>query len=84
VHERLPLLEETFARANLMSFLMTNFLPAVLWKPSPNFSSRCGTRVDLIVLHDCEGGYEGSIQWFEMSGSKFELNRPGLIGGCFV
>jgi N-acetyl-anhydromuramyl-L-alanine amidase AmpD len=53
-----------------MSFVMTNFLPTLLWKPSLNFSSRCGTRVDLIVLHDCEGGYEGSIRWFEMSGSK--------------
>ena len=46
---------------------MTNFLPTLLWRPSPNFSSRHGTRVDLLVLHDCEGGYEGSIRWFEMS-----------------
>jgi N-acetyl-anhydromuramyl-L-alanine amidase AmpD len=50
--------------------LMTDFLPALLWRPSPNFSSRHGTRVDLIVLHDCEGGYEGSIRWFEMSQSQ--------------
>jgi len=49
---------------------MTHFLPALLWRPSPNFSSRSGTRVDLIVLHDCEGGYEGSIRWFEASRSK--------------
>ena len=38
---------------------MTNFLPVLLWRPSPNFSGRHGMRVDLIVLHDCEGGYEG-------------------------
>jgi N-acetyl-anhydromuramyl-L-alanine amidase AmpD len=57
-------------RANRMGFLMTNFLPTLLWRPSPNFSSRHGARVDLIVLHDCEGGYEGSIRWFEMSSSK--------------
>ena len=49
---------------------MTDFLPALLWKPSPNFSNRRGTRVDLIVLHDCEGGYEGSIEWFAMSRSN--------------
>ena len=45
---------------------MTECLPALLWRPSPNFSSRRGTRVDLIVLHDCEGRYEGSMRWFEM------------------
>jgi hypothetical protein len=28
---------------------------------TPNFSSHRGTRVDLLVLHDCEGGYEGSV-----------------------
>lgn len=49
---------------------MTDFLPALLWRPSPNFSSRRGMRVDLVVLHDCEGGYEGSIRWFEMSQSN--------------
>lgn len=49
---------------------MTNLLPVLLWRPSPNFSSRSGTRVDLLVLHDCEGGYEGSIRWFETSQSK--------------
>ncbi len=48
---------------------MTDFLPTLLWKPSPNFSNRRGTRVDLIALHDCEGGYEGSIEWFAMSRS---------------
>jgi hypothetical protein len=49
---------------------MTEFLPTLLWKPSPNFSSRRGARVDLLILHDCEGGYEGSIRWFELSGSS--------------
>jgi hypothetical protein len=49
---------------------MTEFLPTLLWRPSPNFSSRRGMRVDLIILHDCEGGYEGSIRWFEVSRSN--------------
>ena len=49
---------------------MTDSLPALLWRPSPNFSSRHGARIDLVVLHDCEGGYDGSIRWFEMSRSN--------------
>ena len=42
---------------------MTVFLPQLLWKRSPNCSAR-NARVDLLVLHDCEGGYEPSIAWF--------------------
>jgi N-acetyl-anhydromuramyl-L-alanine amidase AmpD len=49
---------------------MTEFLPTLLWRPSPNFSSRRGTRVDLLVLHDREGGYEGSVRRFELSRSS--------------
>jgi hypothetical protein len=49
---------------------VTDYLPPLVWKASPNFSSRGGARVDLIVLHDCEGGYEGSVRWFEMQASK--------------
>ena len=49
---------------------MTESLPTLLWRPSPNFSSRRGMRVDLIILHDCEGGYDGSIRWFEVSRSN--------------
>jgi hypothetical protein len=49
---------------------MMEFLPTLLWRPSPNFSSRRGTRVDLLVLHDCEGGYEGSVPWFELPRSS--------------
>jgi hypothetical protein len=33
-------------------------------------TSSLGTRVDLIVLHDCERGDEGSIRWFETSRSR--------------
>ncbi len=49
---------------------MPDSLPTLLWKPSPNYSSRRGTRVDLIVLHDCEGGYEGAVEWFATSRSN--------------
>jgi N-acetyl-anhydromuramyl-L-alanine amidase AmpD len=49
---------------------MSDSLPTLLWKPSPNYSSRRGTRVDLIVLHDSEGRYEGAVEWFAMSRSN--------------
>jgi N-acetylmuramoyl-L-alanine amidase len=49
---------------------MREFLPTLLLRPSPNFSSRRGTRVDLLMLHDCEGGYEGPVRWFELSRSS--------------
>ena len=38
-------------------------VPPLVWKPSPNFSERTA-RVDLLVLHRCEGGYQGTIDWF--------------------
>ena len=49
---------------------MREFLPTLLLRPSTNFSSRRGTRVDLLMLHDCEGGYESPVRWFELSGSS--------------
>lgn len=39
-------------------------LPALRSVPSPNFSSRNGRKIDLVVIHDCEGNYQGSISWF--------------------
>jgi hypothetical protein len=43
---------------------MTLYLPPLLQVPSPNVSSRGGSRIDLVVAHDCEGSYRGSISWF--------------------
>ena len=45
-------------------------LPSIKWTPSPNFSSRGGQKTRLIVVHDCEGGYLGSIAWFAMARSQ--------------
>ena len=39
-------------------------LPILRQVNSPNYSSRDGIPISLIVIHDCEGGYEGSIAWF--------------------
>jgi len=45
-------------------------LPPLKWLPSPNFSARHGARVDLLVVHDTEGSYSGSISWFAQSRSN--------------
>ncbi len=41
-------------------------LPLLKWRASPNFSARGAARVDLLVLHDCEGRYASSVEWFAM------------------
>lgn len=55
-------------------------LPRLHWLPSPNFSARTSS-VDLIVVHDTEGGYSGAISWFANPASKvsahFVLREDG-------
>lgn len=45
-------------------------LPPLKRVSSPNFSTRGGRAVDLIVVHDCEGSYVGSIAWFANPASQ--------------
>lgn len=33
-----------------------------VWRPSPNFSTRSG-RVQMVVIHTCEGAYTGCYSW---------------------
>lgn len=49
---------------------MTIILPPLKWVSSPNYSSRGGQRVRLVVAHDCEGEYLGSISWFSQTRSQ--------------
>lgn len=55
-------------------------LPKLHWLESPNFSTRIAP-VDLIVLHDTQGGYSGAISWFANPASKvsahFVLREDG-------
>jgi hypothetical protein len=53
---------------------MTLQLPALTWRASPNYSSRGGQRVRLIVAHDCEGSFGGSVSWFAMAKSQVSAN----------
>ena len=34
-----------------------------VWRPSPNHSSRRGNRVEMVIIHTCEGGYAGCVSW---------------------
>lgn len=38
-------------------------LPALKQRTSPNRSSRHGQAITLVVVHDTEGGYAGSVSW---------------------
>ena len=38
--------------------------------PSPNYSSRGGAKVRLVVVHDCEGSEQGAISWFAQARSR--------------
>ena len=56
-------------------------LPALHFTQSPNFSSRHGQAVRLIVVHDCEGSFNGSVAWFSMPLSQvsahYVLDKTG-------
>lgn len=41
---------------------MTDNYPLAHWRPSPNFNIRART-IDMIIIHDTEGGYEQSINY---------------------
>jgi len=46
-------------------------LPPLKWVESPNQSARdVGTGIELIVIHDTEGGYDSAISWFANSHSE--------------
>ena len=34
-------------------------------RPSPNFTAGRDRAIDMVVIHDTEGGYEGSISWLD-------------------
>lgn len=60
---------------------ITSVLPPLKWSPSPNYYARGMHKVRLIVAHDCEGSYLGSIGWFGMKRSgvsaHFVLKEDG-------
>jgi N-acetyl-anhydromuramyl-L-alanine amidase AmpD len=41
----------------------------VVWRPSPNYNSRNGNSVELVVIHTCEGSYAGCVSHLRNSNS---------------
>ena len=39
-------------------------LPTLRWEPSPNYSARGSAAINLIVIHDTEGSFNGTVEWF--------------------
>jgi N-acetylmuramoyl-L-alanine amidase-like protein len=48
---------------------MTDFLPPLLWAPSPNLNSRGGCKIDQIIIHYMEGSFGGSVASFDETAS---------------
>jgi hypothetical protein len=42
---------------------MVVVLPKLVWRASPNYSSRRGARVRLLTWHAAQGGYAGACSW---------------------
>jgi hypothetical protein len=38
-----------------------------IWRPSANYSSRAGHTPHLVIIHTCEGGYWGCVDWLRQS-----------------
>lgn len=67
---------------------MSYALPKMSWTASPNYSSRGGQKVRLIVVHDCEGSAPGAVSWFARPVSEVSahivLNEDGLAATQMV
>ena len=37
--------------------------PGSIWRASGNYNSRGGTKVGMVIIHTCEGGYSGCWSW---------------------
>lgn len=62
-------------------------LPKLVQAPSPNHSSR-GAKVTLVVLHDTEGAYAGSVSWLRnpkaQASAHVVLREDGLEASQLV
>jgi N-acetyl-anhydromuramyl-L-alanine amidase AmpD len=56
-------------------------LPPLKTRWSPNQSERT-SHVDLVVVHDTEGGYEGSVAWFAQARSQVSAHVVLREDGC--
>ena len=47
------------------STVMSDDYPPAVWDPSQNYSSRAGTRITHVIIHDTEGSFAGSVSWLK-------------------
>jgi N-acetyl-anhydromuramyl-L-alanine amidase AmpD len=45
--------------------VMSDDYPAAVWSPSQNYSSRAGSAITHIIIHDTEGSFAGSVSWLQ-------------------
>jgi N-acetyl-anhydromuramyl-L-alanine amidase AmpD len=62
----------TYRSSGVTNSVTSPDYPAALWTaaPSCNFSSRGGTAISAVVIHDVEGTYAGCISWFQNCASS--------------
>jgi hypothetical protein len=51
------------------SVYSADYGPAI-WRPSPNYNSRNGSAISLVVIHSCEGNYAGCWGWLTNSAAE--------------
>ncbi|MBA3672060.1 MAG: N-acetylmuramoyl-L-alanine amidase, partial [Gemmatimonadaceae bacterium] len=51
----------------------------IIWRPSPNYSSRAGYPVHMVVLHSCEGAYSGC--WSYLTTSAAQASAHYVVNG---
>ncbi len=53
-----------------------------IWRPSPNYNSRpSGTKIGMVIIHTCEGGYAGCWGWLRNSAAGASAHYVVSEGG---
>ena len=63
---------------------MTDYLPPLIWTPSPNFNSRGGVKIDQVIIHDEEGTFSASDTWLEEAASHVSAHLTVRDDGALV
>jgi N-acetyl-anhydromuramyl-L-alanine amidase AmpD len=58
-----------YASGQTFSPASEDYGPAV-WDASPNFSSRAGSPITHVIVHDTEGSFDGSVSWLKNPASQ--------------
>jgi hypothetical protein len=50
---------------NKAASVMSDDYPPAVWDASQNFSSRAGSKITHVIIHDTEGSFAGSVSWLK-------------------